>query len=276
MLIEKVQVSVLNNAVYNPRKDLKPTDAEYIKLKNSIEHFGYVEPIIVNKRNNTVVGGHQRLKVLKDLGFEDVDVVYVDLDDTDEKALNIALNKISGDWDIDKLEDLLNEIKLDSSFDIGLTGFSLDDIDKLFNNEPEDSDSNEDNELNRELNRYSNNIKIPQYTPTGKEVDINDCINLDKYNELVSAIDKSNVDIKIKRFLKLAATRHIVFNYKNIAELYANSNEDIQQLMEDSALVIIDFNDAIAKGYVKITKKFNEILSEIGNDIVEDEEDTIC
>ena len=92
MEITKVHVDELNNAVYNPRKDLKPTDAEYIKLKNSIEHFGYVDPIIVNKNGNIVVGGHQRLKVLKDLGYKEIDVVYVELNKTDEKALNIALN----------------------------------------------------------------------------------------------------------------------------------------------------------------------------------------
>lgn len=132
MNIEKVDIQLLNPATYNPRKDLNPSDPEYIKLKNSIEHFGYVEPIIVNKRNNVVVGGHQRLKVLIDLGYKDVDVIYVDLDDTNEKALNVALNKISGDWDADKLEDLLRELVLDDTFNQELTGFTNAEIDELF------------------------------------------------------------------------------------------------------------------------------------------------
>lgn len=132
MDIKKVDISLLNPAKYNPRKDLQPSNPEYVKLKQSIEHFGYVEPIIVNKRNKVVVGGHQRLKVLIDLGYKDADVVYVDLNDTDEKALNIALNKISGDWDADKLEDLLRELSLDDSFDVELTGFTNAEIDKLF------------------------------------------------------------------------------------------------------------------------------------------------
>lgn len=132
MNIEVVSISALNVAKYNPRKDLKPTDPEYIKLKNSIEHFGYVDPVIVNKRTMTVVGGHQRLKVLKDLGYTDIDVVYVDLDEKDEKALNIALNKISGEWDAEKLEDLLRELSEDTNFDVELTGFTNAEIDELF------------------------------------------------------------------------------------------------------------------------------------------------
>lgn len=132
MNIKTVDISQLNPAKYNPRKDLQPSDPEYVKLKNSIEHFGYVDPIIVNKRNNIVVGGHQRLKVLIDLGYKDVDVVYVDLNETDEKALNVALNKVSGDWDADKLEDLLRELSLEEDFDVELTGFTEKEIDELF------------------------------------------------------------------------------------------------------------------------------------------------
>lgn len=144
MELNKVNIESLNSAKYNPRKDLKSTDPEYIKLKNSVEHFGYVDPVIVNKRNMTVVGGHQRLKVLKDLGYKDIDVVYVDLNDTDEKALNIALNKISGDWDADKLEDLLRDLYLSPNFDVELTGFNNEEIDKLFGYTNNEDNKNED------------------------------------------------------------------------------------------------------------------------------------
>jgi ParB-like chromosome segregation protein Spo0J len=142
--IVNVDISTLNNSKYNPRINLKSTDKEYIKLKNSIEHFGYVEPLVVNKRNNIIIGGHQRLKVLKDLGYKNIDIVYVDLNDADEKALNIALNKISGDWDAEKLEDLLRELNLDNSIDIELTGFDKDEIDKLFNNAMEELNNTDD------------------------------------------------------------------------------------------------------------------------------------
>ena len=103
MEFAKKKVTELIPADYNPRKDLKPDDAEYKKLKRSLEQFGYVEPVIWNKTTGRVVGGHQRLKVLIDMGITEVDCVVVELDETKEKALNIALNKISGEWDKDKL-----------------------------------------------------------------------------------------------------------------------------------------------------------------------------
>lgn len=131
MQIEKKSVADLKAAEYNPRKDLKPGDPEYEKLKRSILEFGYVEPVIWNARTGVVVGGHQRLKVMKDLGYEEVDCVVVDLDESKEKALNIALNKISGEWDNTLLANLLRD--LDSSgYDITFTGFDLAEAQELF------------------------------------------------------------------------------------------------------------------------------------------------
>lgn len=131
MQIEKRAVAELKAAEYNPRKDLKPGDAEYEKLKRSILEFGYVEPVIWNKRTGVVVGGHQRLKVMKDLGYTEVDCVIVDLDEAKEKALNIALNKISGEWDNDLLASLLKDLD-GSGYDITLTGFNLAEAQELF------------------------------------------------------------------------------------------------------------------------------------------------
>ena len=122
MIIEKKKVKDLIPAEYNPRKDLKPGDAEYEKLKRSIEAFGYVEPVIWNKTTGKVVGGHQRLKVLIDMGIKEVDCVIVELDDSHEKALNIALNKISGEWDKDKLALVIADLDA-ADFDVELTGF---------------------------------------------------------------------------------------------------------------------------------------------------------
>lgn len=131
MDIEKVAVEKLNPAKYNPRKDLKPGDPEYEKLKKSIETFGYVEPAIWNKRTGNIVGGHQRYKILKEQGASEIECVVVDMDESEEKALNIALNKVSGDWDLPKLADLISELD-DGMFDISLTGFDAAEIDDLF------------------------------------------------------------------------------------------------------------------------------------------------
>lgn len=122
MLMKTMPIAELKPADYNPRKDLQPSDPEYEKLKRSLTEFGYVEPVIWNSTTGHVVGGHQRLKVLEDLGHNTVDVIVVELDETREKALNIALNKISGEWDQDKLALLIADLDA-SDFDAELTGF---------------------------------------------------------------------------------------------------------------------------------------------------------
>lgn len=131
MLIERKNTAELLSAEYNPRKDLKPGDTEYEKLKRSIEQFGYVEPVIWNKATGRVVGGHQRLKVLMDMGLTEVDCVVVEMPEEKEKALNVALNKISGEWDKDKLAMLIADLQ-GADFDVSLTGFEPAEIDDLF------------------------------------------------------------------------------------------------------------------------------------------------
>ena len=128
--IRQIHISDLNPAAYNPRKDLQPGDMEYEKLLRSVEEFGYVEPIIWNERTGNIVGGHQRFKILKQLGANEIDCVVINIDETREKALNIALNKISGEFDLPKLSEVLQELKL-GGFDYSLTGFEDSEVDKL-------------------------------------------------------------------------------------------------------------------------------------------------
>lgn len=144
---EKRKLNELVAADYNPRKALTPEDSEYQKIKRSIEEFGYVDPIIINE-DGTIIGGHQRCTVLKDLGYEEADVVVVSLDKQREKALNIALNKITGEWDELKLKDLLLDLDL-GDYDISLTGFEQEDLAELVDNlavEPEAMDDDFDGE----------------------------------------------------------------------------------------------------------------------------------
>ncbi len=131
MEFKKLKINDLIPAQYNPRKKLKPGDAEFEKIKNSILEFGYVDPVIVNK-DLTVVGGHQRISVLKELGFEEIDCVVIGIDKTKEKALNIALNKITGEWNKELLADLIKDLQ-DSDFDVAFTGFEPPEIEQLFN-----------------------------------------------------------------------------------------------------------------------------------------------
>lgn len=149
----KKNINELKYANYNPRKKLTPDDKEYQKIKNSIEEFGYVDPIIINK-DNTVIGGHQRLTVLKDLGYKEVDVIQIDIDKTKEKALNIALNKITGEWDYAMLGDLL--LDLDSlNYDLELTGFEEYEIENIMAPDTldiNDEDFLQDTEITKEKN----------------------------------------------------------------------------------------------------------------------------
>jgi len=152
MLIEKKNTADLLPADYNPRKDLKPGDAEYEKLKRSIEQFGYVEPVIWNKTTGRVVGGHQRLKVLIDMGISEVECVVVEMPEDKEKALNIALNKISGDWDKDKLALLIADLQ-GADFDVSLTGFEPAEIDALFKDTLKDGVKDDDFDVGAELEK---------------------------------------------------------------------------------------------------------------------------
>lgn len=127
MDMRKIPIDKLNPAPYNPRQDLQPGDPAYEKLSRSINEFGCVEPIVWNKRTGNVVGGHQRLKVLLENGATEAEVSVVDLDPDREKALNLALNKISGSWDDTRLAELLQELE-ESDADTMLSGFSEEEI----------------------------------------------------------------------------------------------------------------------------------------------------
>jgi len=130
--LKTLPVSVLKPAEYNPRKELKKGDKEYKKIENSIREFGFADPLVVNS-DMTIIGGHQRLTVAIDLGYTEVPCAVVDVDKTREKALNIALNKITGAWDEEMLADLLKDLG-DEDFNLEFTGFEAPEIEQLFSN----------------------------------------------------------------------------------------------------------------------------------------------
>lgn len=131
MKLQEVELKKLNAAAYNPRVKLEPGMDEYEKLRKSVETFGDVEPIVWNQRTGNVVGGHQRLQVLRDLGKKEATVSVVDMDEASEKRLNLALNKARGDWDSEKLEELLQEMDPDA---LEVSGFGADEVAILLEN----------------------------------------------------------------------------------------------------------------------------------------------
>ncbi|SDY71405.1 DNA modification methylase [Thermoactinomyces sp. DSM 45892] len=153
MKIQSVSINQINPAKYNPRLDLKSGDPEYEKLKKSIEEFGFVEPLIWNSQTGNLVGGHQRLKVLIEQGVTEVECSIVDLPEDKEKALNIGLNKVGGDWDFEKLARLLDDIQL-SGLDMDLTGFGEEEVDQILSDflsdmEPEEDDFDEEEAIDQ-------------------------------------------------------------------------------------------------------------------------------
>jgi len=130
MNISEIAIANIQPAPYNPRKDLQPGDAEYEKLRAVIDRFDLVEPLVWNRRTSHLVGGHQRLKILKARGDVKVQAVVVDLNDAEERALNVALNQVQGDWDLPRLSELLNELKA-ADFDLSLTGWDMEELTAL-------------------------------------------------------------------------------------------------------------------------------------------------
>jgi hypothetical protein len=151
MEIKELSLKELKPAAYNPRKKLKKGDKEYEKIKQSLLKFGYVDPIIVNN-DMTVIGGHQRLTVLKDLDYETAKCVIVDLPKEDEKALNIALNKITGQWDEALLAELLVDLQ-ESDFNLDLTGFEPPEIDDILSNVHDKELSEDEFDVEEELKK---------------------------------------------------------------------------------------------------------------------------
>ena len=151
MEIKELPLKELKPAAYNPRKKLKKGDKEYEKIKQSLLKFGYVDPIIVNE-DLTVIGGHQRLTVLKDLDYETAKCVIVKLSKEDEKALNIALNKITGQWDEALLADLLLDLQ-ESDFNLDLTGFETPEIDDILSNVHDKELSEDEFDVEEELKK---------------------------------------------------------------------------------------------------------------------------
>lgn len=222
----------------NPRKNDEAVDY----VAKSISEFGFKVPIVIDK-GNVVVAGHTRLKAAKQLEIQEVPcIVADDLNEEQIKAFRLADNKVSekAKWNDTLLDKELQEIL---NIDMGEFGF----------------DSNIKEEIE---NPYTAKINIPQYEITGDEPEISDLVNDYKTTQLMEEIENSNVTPEQKNFLRMAATRHLEFNYRNVAEYYAHQDKEMQELMEKSALVIIDFGDAIANGFVQLSKEIDDIVEE--------------
>ena len=151
--IQMIPIGRLKPAKYNPRKNLKPGDPAYEKIKRSLHDFGYVDPIVWNEVTGNIVGGHQRYKVLKAEGIQEITCVVVHIENPDdEKALNVVLNKATGDWDPVALADLLTELQT-NGYDLDSTGFDAAEVDDLFSSVHNKDVSEDEFDIDAELEK---------------------------------------------------------------------------------------------------------------------------
>ena len=237
MEIREIAVKTLIPYEKNPRKN----DEAVKFVANSIKEFGFKVPLVIDS-NNIIVAGHTRYKAAQKLKMATVPCIIAnDLTPEQIKAFRLADNKVAefAKWDDNLLAEELNGI-LD--IDMGSFGFSF-----------------FDDEESKEA-KYSMATNIPQYEIKGECPSISEMLDTERSDGLIQEIKDSGVSEEEKKFLIEAARRHNVFNYRNIAEYYAHASAEMQRLMEKSALVIIDLDDAIANGYTELTETVSKIM----------------
>lgn len=215
------------------RNTKKHPQVQIDNIAESIRQFGFVQPLVLDgNKENEIIIGHGRYFAAKQLKMNAVPCVFVkDLTDEQIRKLRILDNKLNeSEWDMDILKKEIEDLNFEDFAEIKFN--EIDNLDAL---------SVDD--------KYVQKTNIPQYEIQGEEPSINDLFDLTKTDALIEEIENSNVTDEQKKFLIEAAKRHTVFNYRKIAEYYAHQNVEMQNLMEKSALVIIDYENAIKNGY---------------------------
>ena len=252
---------------YQPVADLIPyarnsrthSDAQIAQIAASIKEFGWTNPILLDGKNG-IIAGHGRVLAAQKLGETQVPTIELSyMTENQKKAYIIADNKLAlnAGWDDAMLVLEMNDLK-DANFAIDVIGFNQSELDELFGKQENDNE-----------NIYTQKVNVPTYEPSGIKPDIKELFNDEKAMDLIVSIQESKLNEKEKQFLMAAASRHIVFDYGKIANFYAHSSKECQELMENSALVIIDFNKAIENGFVRLTEEINNMFE---NEETEDNE----
>lgn len=219
------------------------TEKQIKNIVNSIKRFGWQQDVVITSDGILVIGHGRRLAALQigcEMPYHIIDKTADELTDEDIRELRIADNQTNAETGLDF--GILGE----EIVDLGFEGFDFD-----FGIGGED-----------ENNPYTAEIKIPQYSVQGELPSLGDLYDTDKADELIDEINNSSLSEPEKKFLIEAAKRHNCFNYQKIAEYYAGASPEMQDLMERSALVIIDYEDAIANGYVTLSNRLKRMREE--------------
>jgi hypothetical protein len=247
MEIVKKQIEDLIPYINNSRTH---SDDQIAQIASSIKTFGWTNPILIDG-DNGIIAGHGRVKAARKLGYKEVPAIELSsLTETQKKAYIIADNKLAlnAGWDNELLTIELNELLADG-FALDLLGFDTAELDDLF--EKDDGENN-----------YTQKVDTPTYEPSEIKPNVKDLFDDSKAFDLIEKIKSANIPQAEKDFLMLTAGRHVVLNFQLIADYYAHSPKEVQELMEASALVIVDFNDAIANGWVNLSNRLDEIYDE--------------
>jgi len=227
------------------------SEAQVTKIASSIKEFGFINPVVTDGKNG-IVAGHGRVLAAQKLGLKELPCVEAShLTEAQKRAYVIADNRMALDagWDIDLLKVELGDLQ-GMDFDLTLTGFDPGEIKDLLLDNTEGLSDN-----------YTHKVEAPIYEPKGEKPPIIELFDKSRANKLTEEIEKANLPKDIADFLKTAAARHVVFNFEKIAEFYCHADKPTQELMENSALIIIDFKKAMQLGYVKLKE---EIAAAIG------------
>ena len=249
----QVETRPLLSLVPYARNAREHSDAQVAQLAASMREWGWTTPILVDE-SDRIIAGHGRVMAGMRLGLEDVPVIVArGWSESKIRAYVIADNRLAENatWNDELLRLELADLRIEG-FNLALMGFDASDLASLF--DPSAGAAS--------APVYSRKINTPIYQPQGDQPAIGDLADAGKALALVQAINASKVSDEEKQFLIAAAQRHIVFDYRNIAEYYCHASAEMQTLMEDSALVIIDFDKAIEQGYVRMSQALIDMCPE--------------
>lgn len=235
MILKTISIDDIRPYENNPRKNDKAVDI----VAESIRQCTYVAPIVVDEKN-VILAGHTRYKALKKLGRKEAECIIKEgLTEDQKKKYRLLDNKTNelADWDFALLADELDGMDFgDIELDWGVNGDEKD-----------------------ENNPYTKTVNLPQYEIKGEQPDISQVYDSTKTEQLISEIEEANIHEKEKEFLRMAAYRHTVIDFEAVAEYYAGASKETQELMEKSALVLIDYEDAIANGFTALTESLEDL-----------------
>lgn len=249
---KEIELVSISSVKANPKNNNKHSPEQIERLVKLMKFQGFRNPIVISRRSGFIVAGHGRVEAAKQLGMTKVPAMFQDFEDEAQEYAYLTSDNSIASWaelDLSAVTDEL--LSLGSDFDTDLLGI------KDFGSFLEDDE-------NKDTDAYTKKIEAPIYEPKGEKPKVSELYDLNKTNKLLDRIRKSDIDKGIKVFLEQAARRHTVFDYEKVAEYYAHSPKEVQELMEDSALVIIDFKKAIENGFVVLSDKIAEAFKNEG------------